>query len=83
MASTAEVLSVGPVWILKIGEMLFFLLLLSKVKFEFQNNDKYANCIPNPERIPKYTKVKVLHTQDKQCIHWAAWQSYAATATAL
>ena len=43
-------------------------------------NDEYANCIPNPECIPKYTKVKVLHTQDKHRISWAALQSYAATA---
>ncbi len=29
---------------------------------------------------PQYTKVKVLSTQDKQYISWAAEQSYAATA---
>ena len=43
----------------------------------------YANHIPNPKCIPKYTKVKVLSTQDKYCISWAAWQSYAAAAAAL
>ena len=39
--------------------------------------DEYTN------RIPKYTKVKVLSTQDKQHISWAASQSYTATAAAL
>ncbi len=33
--------------------------------------DKYTNCIPHPIHKPKYTKVKVLHTQDKHCISWA------------
>ena len=37
-------------------------------------NDEYTN------RIPKYTKVKVLCTQDKHGISWAASQSYAAAA---
>ena len=46
-------------------------------------SDEYANRIPNPKHIPKYTKVKVLHTQDKHCLSWAAEQNYAATATAL
>ena len=39
--------------------------------------DDYGN------RIPKYTKVKVLSIQDKHCVSWAASQSYAAAATAL
>ena len=30
--------------------------------------DEYANRIPNPKHNPRYTKVKVLHTQDKQHI---------------
>ena len=30
--------------------------------------DEYANHIPNPECMPKYTKVNILHTQDKQPI---------------
>ena len=34
----------------------------------FKASDKYANRIPNPEPIPKYTKVKVLHTQDKHLV---------------
>ena len=46
-------------------------------------SDEYANHIPNPKRIPKYTKVKVPNTQNKHLISWAALQSYAATATAL
>ncbi len=25
-------------------------------------SDEYANRIPNPKRMPKYTKAKVLHT---------------------
>ena len=40
-------------------------------------HDEYINRIPNPEHIPKYTKVKVLSTQDKHYISWAALQSYA------
>ena len=28
-------------------------------------NDEYAYYIPNPEHMPKYTKAKVPHTQDK------------------
>ena len=28
-------------------------------------NDEYANSIPNPKHMPKYTKAKVLGTQDK------------------
>ncbi len=43
-------------------------------------NDEYANRLPNPKHMPKYTKVKVLHTQDK---HASAEQSSAATAAAL
>ncbi len=31
-----------------------------------QCDDKYANRIPNPKHMPKYTKAKVLGTQDKQ-----------------
>ena len=34
--------------------------------------DEYANPIPNSEHTPKYTKAKVLHTQDKQRVSWAA-----------
>ncbi len=34
-------------------------------------SDEYANRIPNPEHMPEYTKVKVLHTQDKEPISWA------------
>ncbi len=30
--------------------------------------DEYAYCIPHPVRKPKYTKVKVRSTQDKQLI---------------
>ena len=45
--------------------------------------DEYANRIPDPERIPKYTKVKAPCTEDKHLISWAALQSYAAAATAL
>ncbi len=33
--------------------------------------------------LPKYTKVKVLSTQDKYLISQAALQSYTATATTL
>ena len=29
------------------------------------DSDEYVYCIPNPECMPKYTKAKVLHTQDK------------------
>ncbi len=47
------------------------------------SNDEYTNRIPNPKNTPRYTKVKVLYTQDKQCISWAAEQSYAAAAAAL
>ncbi len=28
-------------------------------------SDEYTNCIPNPKHMPKYTKAKVPHTQDK------------------
>ena len=35
-------------------------------------SDEYANRIPNPEHTPKYTKVKVGATPDKQYISWAA-----------
>ncbi len=28
-------------------------------------NDEYLYCIPNPKHMLKYTKVKVLGTQDK------------------
>ncbi len=31
-------------------------------------SDEYANHIPNPKRIPKYTKVKVPNTQNKHLI---------------
>ena len=47
------------------------------------SSDEYANRIPNPEHTPKYTKVKVPCTQDKQCISRAASQSYATAAAAL
>ena len=30
-----------------------------------RDNDEYANRIPNPKHTPKYTKAKVLHTEDK------------------
>ena len=40
--------------------------------------DEYAYCIPNPICKPKYTKVKVPSTQDKQHVSWAALQSYTA-----
>ncbi len=30
-----------------------------------KTSDEYANCIPNPKHMPKYTKAKVLHTKDK------------------
>ncbi len=41
--------------------------------FQFQLSgdhcsDEYANRIPNPHCIPKYTKVKVLSTQDKHLV---------------
>ena len=51
--------------------------------FIFHNGclcDEYANPIPHPVRKPKYTKVKVSSTQDKQHVSWAASQNYAATA---
>ncbi len=38
------------------------------------NDDEYTNPIPHPIHIPKYTKVKVPSTQDKQHISWAAEQ---------
>ena len=38
--------------------------------------DQYANRIPNPKHTPKYTKAKVLHTQDK---HVSAEQLCRAT----
>ena len=42
--------------------------LLSLWMSDPEQSDEYANRIPNPEHMPKYTKVKVLYTQDKQCI---------------
>ncbi len=39
------------------------------------SNDEYTYRIPNPKHTPKYTKAKVLQTQDKQRISWAALQS--------
>ncbi len=46
-------------------------------------HDQYAYRVPNPKHMPKYTKAKVLCTQDKQHISWAAWQNYATAAAAL
>ena len=43
-------------------------------------DDKHANCIPNPKHRPKYTKAKVLHTQDK---HTSAEQHRRALQLAL
>ncbi len=37
-------------------------LLVEDVTF---GNDEYANHIPNPKHMPKYTKAKVPGTQDK------------------
>ncbi len=45
-------------------------------------NDEYTNGIPHTVCKPKYTKVKVPSTQDKQHISWTALQSYAAAAAA-
>ena len=39
----------------------------SAVIHRFLPGDEYANHIPNPLHKPRYTKVKVLPTQDKHC----------------
>ncbi len=48
-----------------------------------QTVDECAYHKLHPVRKPKYTMVKVLSTQDKHHLSWAASQSYAAAATAL
>ena len=48
----------------------------SKIEDFWLRKNEYAYRIPNPEHTPKYTKVKVLCTQDKHCVSWAASQSY-------
>ena len=47
-----------------------------------EHNDEYAYHIPNPYATLVH-QGKVLSTQDKHYVSWAALQSYAAAATAL
>ena len=47
-------------------EHVYRLPLFSSLNVSWLFSDEYAYRIPNPEHAPKYTKAKVMRTQDKQ-----------------